>query len=142
MKKMSAPQCLTIAHWYAVVARTLSDASTLPSLSQQNVDALTKASNDVAIQSSNLATTAVQVEFADAGKAFRDVSDAASQASGAANKLASDVTKINNLLEIAAKLIALSAAVLTGNYGNALTDLVALVGKPSPGQGAQDPLGS
>jgi|GEM_PF-6830907 uncharacterized phage infection (PIP) family protein YhgE len=142
MQKMSAPQCLTISHWYAVVARTLSNASTLPSLSQQNVDALTKASDDVAIQSSNLATKAVQVEFADAGKAFRDVSDAASQASEAANKLANDVTKINNLLEIAAKLIALSAAVLTGNYGNALTDLVALVGKPSPGQGAQDPLGS
>jgi hypothetical protein len=142
MQKMSALESLTIAHWYAVTARALSNASTLPGLSQQNVDALTKASNGLAEQSSNLATKAAQVEFADAGKAFQDISDAASQASGAADKLANDVKQVNTLLNIAADLITFSSAVLTGNYGAALTNLVALVGRPTPAQGAQDPLGS
>jgi hypothetical protein len=142
MQKMSALESLTIAQWYAVTARALSNASTLPGLSQQNVDALTQASNRLADQSSNLATKAAQVEFADAGKAFQDISDAASQASGATDKLANDVKQVNTLLNIAADLITFSSAVLTGNYGAALTNLVALVGRPTPGQGAQDPLGS
>ena len=42
----------------------------------------------------NLATNAVQVQFADAGKAFADISDAASQASDVAAKLAGDARKI------------------------------------------------
>jgi hypothetical protein len=142
MQTMSALECLVIAHWYAVVARTLSNAATLPGLTPQQIGQLTKASNDIAVQSSNLATNAVQVQFADAGKAFADISDAASQASDVAAKLSGDARKINAVLDVATKLITFSTAVLTGNYGGALTSLVGLVGQPTPGQGAQDPLGS
>lgn len=142
MQTMSALEALTIAHWYALVARTLSNASTLPGLTQQQVDSLAKASNDVAGASSNLATKAIQVEFANAGKAFGDISDAASQASKVADRLAADARKVNDVLHVATSLLSFSTAVLTGNYGNALTALVTLVGQPAPGQGANDPLGS
>ena len=80
--------------------------------------------------------------FQDAGQAFQDISDAASQATKVANKLSNDATKLNNMLHIATKLVTFGTAVLRGNYGTALTDLIGLVGAPTTGQGAQDPLAS
>jgi hypothetical protein len=140
--QMTILEELTISHWYALFARTLTTAATNPSLSPEQTYALTAASRDCANQSSNLATQLVQTTFQNAGQAFQDISDAASKANEVAKTLASNAAAANNLLNIAAKLVALGTAAATGNYGAALTDLISLVGTPTQGQGAQDPLAS
>jgi hypothetical protein len=134
-------QAQIIADWYAVVARALSDAATLPGHSTQERLALTQASSACSIQSSNLATRAAQVAFADAAQAFTDISDAASQAAAVAKKLSAEAKKTAELLKVAEGAVAFAKDALTGSYGSALSDLVALVGKPVTGQGAGDPLG-
>jgi hypothetical protein len=130
-------QAQIIADWYAVIARALSDAATLPGHSTQERLALTQASSACSIQSSNLA----QVAFADAAQAFTDISDAASQAAAVAKKLSAEAKKTAELLKVAEGAVAFAKDALTGSYGSALSDLVALVGKPVTGQGAGDPLG-
>ncbi len=139
---MTVLEALTISHWYALFGRTLSNAATLPGLTPAQTYALTAASRDCANQSSNLATNLVQVAFQDAGQAFQDISDATSKANDVAKQLATDAANVDSILNIAAKVVGLGAAALTGNYGAALSDLIGLIGQPTKGQGAQDPLGS
>jgi methyl-accepting chemotaxis protein len=140
MQSLSPLEALTISHWYALIARALANASTLPDLTVQQNSDLTNLSENIAATSSNLATDALQVTFQDASKAFGEISDAASQAAKTAQQLALDASQVNTLLQIGAKVIALGAAVMTGNYGAAIGDLIGLVGNPIAGQGATDPL--
>jgi UDP-3-O-[3-hydroxymyristoyl] glucosamine N-acyltransferase len=142
MANITAAQAQTIADWYTLIAGAFTAAAELPGLSAATVLALTDTSGSCARQSSNLATNAAQVAFANAATAFQDISDAASQAAAVAKKLSADAARTNELLKIGAQAITFAEDALTGKYSSALSDLVALVGTPKPGQGAADPLGA
>lgn len=142
MANITAAQAQTIADWYTVIAGAFTAAAELPGVPEATVLALTTKSDDCARQSSNLAAHAAQVAFADAATAFQDISDAASQAAAVAKKLSADATRTNDLLKIGAQVLTFADDALTAKYTAALSDLIALVGKPKPGQGAGDPLGA
>jgi hypothetical protein len=139
-QNLSQIESLTIAHWFTVAARALTNAATQPGLSGQQVTDLTNRSNQLATTAANMATNAVQVIFTDADSAFTQISDAASQAAKVADQLSGDISKINNILDVAGKLVSFGTAVLTGSYGTAIGILIAAVGKPTSGQGANAPL--
>jgi hypothetical protein len=144
MQQMTPLEAITVAHWYVLVARSLNSMAQLSALATNPglVIDLNNAAQDLTTQSSNILTAAAQQVFADANSAFEDLSDAASQAATIAKQYQTDAANANSLLNIAASLVTLAAAIGTGNYGSALQSLIALVGQPTKGQGAQDPLSS
>ncbi len=136
MGSLSLEQANAIAHWFNRFAAALNVSAQQPQLSTDQVGQLTDAAESLADAAANVASKYAQVQFADAGAAFREISDAAAKACSTAQTLSADANKIAHVLDIGAKMIALGAAVTSGNYGAAVSDLVALVGKPIPGSGA------
>jgi hypothetical protein len=136
MGSLTLAQANAIAHWFNRFANALNVEAEQPQLSTDQVGSLTGAAESLADAAANIATKYAQVEFADADSAFREISDAAAKACSTAETLSADANKIANVLDIGAKTIALATAMASGNYGGAVSDLVALVGKPVPGSGA------
>lgn len=136
MASLSLQEANAIAHWFNGFADALNAAAEQPQLSTDQVGRLTGFAEQLADAAANIATHYAQVQFSDADAAFRAISDAAAKACSTAQTLSADASKVASVLDIGAKMIALGAAVATGNYGSAVSDLVALVGKPVPGSGA------
>lgn len=136
MQNLSDYECLVISHWFNAVARVLSSMATADGLSDQQVAQLTNISDSLADDAANLATQVAQTTFTDAAAAFRQISDIASQANTTATQLSKSIANANAVMQIGAKMIGLGAAIVTGNFGGAVSDLIGLVGTPTPGQGA------
>jgi len=134
MGALSQLEADTIAHWFNRTARALNLAAAQPGLTLDRIGRLTALADSLADDAANLSTQYAQIAFADADRAFSDISAAASAADAAARRLSSDIRNVETVLNIGAKLVALGAASLAGDYGAALSDLIALVG-PTTGSG-------
>jgi len=122
---MTQPQALQISALFNKVSAALVTASThVPPADADEIDRLTDCAEQVADAAANVATNAAQTQFADAGKAFQEISTAAGNASDTADSICADVAKVGKILDIGAKIVSFGTAVVSGNYAAALTDLV------------------